>query len=51
VTSPTVALDLPDAWASGAGVLHGGWLDEECEVWDSSGQLVVQARQLAGYKA
>ncbi len=30
--------------------VHGGWLDEECEVWDSAGQLVVQARQLAGYK-
>jgi acyl-CoA thioesterase len=34
-----------------ARLVHGGWLDEECEVWDSSGQLVVQARQLAGYKA
>ena len=33
-----------------ARLVHGGWLDEECEVWDSSGQLVVQARQLAGYK-
>jgi len=32
VTSPTVALDLPDTW-------------------DSSSQLVVQARQLTGYKA
>jgi acyl-coenzyme A thioesterase PaaI-like protein len=30
--------------------MHGGWLDEECEVWDSAGQLVAQARQLAGYK-
>ena len=29
--------------------VHGGWLDEECEVWDSAGQLVAQARQLAGY--
>ena len=28
--------------------VHGGWLDEECEVWDSAGQLVAQARQLAG---
>lgn len=33
-----------------ARLVHGGWLDEECEVWDSSGQLVVQARQLAGYR-
>jgi len=32
-------------------LVHGGWLDEECEVWDASGQLVVQARQLAGYRA
>jgi acyl-CoA thioesterase len=33
-----------------ARAVHGGWLDEECEVWDSSGQLVAQARQLAGYR-
>lgn len=33
-----------------ARLVHGGWLDEECEVWDSSGQLVAQARQLAGYR-
>lgn len=33
-----------------AKLVHGGWLDEECEVWDSSGQLVAQARQLAGYR-
>jgi acyl-CoA thioesterase len=30
--------------------VHGGWLDEECEVWDSAGQLVAQARQLAAYQ-
>ena len=33
-----------------ARAVHGGWLDEECEVWDSAGQLVAQARQLAGCK-
>jgi acyl-CoA thioesterase len=33
-----------------ARLLHGGWLDEECEVWDSAGRLVAQARQLAGFK-
>jgi acyl-CoA thioesterase len=33
-----------------ARLLHGGWLDEECEVWDSAGRLVVQARQLAGFR-
>jgi acyl-CoA thioesterase len=33
-----------------ATVLHGGWLDEECQVWDSAGRLVAQARQLAAYR-
>lgn len=33
-----------------ATVLRDGWLDEECLLWDSAGQLVVQARQLAGYR-
>ncbi len=33
-----------------ARLLQDGWLDEECEVWDSAGRLVVQARQLAGYR-
>jgi hypothetical protein len=33
-----------------AGMLSGGWLDEVCEVWDSEGRLVCQARQLAGYR-
>lgn len=33
-----------------ATVLHGGWLDEECQVWDSRGRLVAQARQLAAYR-
>ncbi|MFP5218762.1 MAG: thioesterase family protein [Actinomycetes bacterium] len=31
-------------------VLHGGWIDEECQVWDSAGRLVAQARQLAAYR-
>jgi hypothetical protein len=25
----------------------GGWSDEECRIWDSTGRLVAQARQLA----
>lgn len=33
-----------------ARLVAGGWLDEECEVWDSAGRLVVQARQLAMYR-
>ena len=33
-----------------ARLVQGGWLDEECEIWDSTGQLVAQARQLAGYR-
>jgi len=33
-----------------AAVLRDGWLDEDCEIWDSDDQLVVQARQLAGYR-
>ena len=33
-----------------ARVLRDGWLDEECEIWDSADSLVVQARQLAGYR-
>jgi hypothetical protein len=31
-------------------LVQDGWLDEECDVWDSSGRLVCQARQLAGYR-
>lgn len=31
-------------------LLQDGWLDEECDVWDSRGRLVCQARQLAGYR-
>jgi hypothetical protein len=33
-----------------ARLLRDGWLDEECEVWDSADRLVAQARQLAGYR-
>jgi hypothetical protein len=29
-------------------LLHGGWFDEEAEVWDERGSLVAQSRQLAG---
>jgi hypothetical protein len=25
----------------------GGWSDEECRIWDATGRLVAQARQLA----
>lgn len=32
-------------------LLQDGWLDEDCEIWDSRGRLVAQARQLAGYRA
>jgi hypothetical protein len=34
-----------------ARLLQDGWVDEECELWDSAGRLVAQARQLAGYRA
>jgi acyl-CoA thioesterase len=27
--------------------IAGGWLDEDCSIWDSTGRLVAQARQLA----
>ena len=30
--------------------LLDGWFDEDCELWDSCGRLVCQARQLAGYR-
>jgi hypothetical protein len=33
-----------------AHLLEDGWLDETCDVWDSRGRLVCQARQLAGYR-
>jgi len=33
-----------------AHLIHGGLLDEECEIWDSTGRLVAQARQLAAFR-
>ena len=33
-----------------AGLVEGGLVDEECEVWDSRGRLVAQARQLAAVR-
>ena len=56
---PTVELTvlvraLPaDGWLVAqqqARLLQDGWLDEECDLWDSRGRLVCQARQLAGYR-
>ena len=46
------ALPAP-GWVRGvqrARLLQGGWLDEDVELWDASGRLVCQARQLAGYR-
>lgn len=34
-----------------ARLMQDGWLDEECDIWDARGRLVVQARQLAGFRA
>ena len=33
-----------------AGLVEGGLVDEECEVWDSRGRLVAQATQLAAVR-
>lgn len=33
-----------------AQLIADGWLDETCEIWDSSDRLVAQAGQLAGYR-
>jgi Thioesterase-like superfamily len=37
----------PLAVAARSRHVSGGWFDEEAEVWDDSGQLVAQSRQLA----
>jgi hypothetical protein len=29
-------------------LLANSWIDEDCDIWDSKGRLVAQARQLAG---
>jgi acyl-CoA thioesterase len=31
-------------------LMAGGWMDQDCSLWDSRGQLVAQARQLAAYR-
>ncbi len=46
------ALPAP-GWVRGvqrAHLVSGGWFDEECQLWDSTGALVVQATQLAAYR-
>lgn len=56
---PTIELtvivrDLPaPGWLAleqRARLMQDGWIDEECDIWDSRGRLVCQARQLAGYR-
>ena len=37
----------PLAVAARARHVSGGWFDEEAEVWDASGRLVAQSRQMA----
>lgn len=34
-----------------ARLLQDGWLDEQCELWDTNGRLVAQGHQLAAYRA
>lgn len=43
------AVPVPGALAVATRCRHvsGGWFDEEAEVWDASGRLVAQSRQLA----
>lgn len=31
-------------------LMAGGYLEEDCDIWDAEGRLVVQARQLAGFR-
>jgi hypothetical protein len=31
-------------------LMQGGYLEEDCDLWDSTGALVCQARQLAGFR-
>jgi hypothetical protein len=31
-------------------LMQDGWFDEDCQIWDSRGRLVCQAKQLAGYR-
>lgn len=33
-----------------ARLITDGWLDESCEIWDSTDRLVAQGAQLAGYR-
>ncbi len=35
---------------SKARLVDGPWVDQACDVWDSTGRLVVQAIQLAGVR-
>lgn len=57
--SPTVELTvllraLPAAgWVKAVQrgrLLQDGWLDEDCDLYDATGRLVAQGRQLAGYR-
>ncbi|MGA3488493.1 thioesterase family protein [Micromonosporaceae bacterium DT55] len=54
--APTVQIqvlvrDLPaPGWClveTRGGEVRDGWVDEDCRIWDSTGRLVAQARQLA----
>lgn len=56
---PTIELTVyvraipADGWLVGrqrTQELLDGWFDEDCDLWDSRGRLVCQARQLAGYR-